>query len=65
MIRYVGQARWGYYLDGEGQRVHFTTPATDIDSRRKGSAVLMRAAVLLVVIAGAGYRKTSWRLPGW
>ena len=61
-IRYVVQARWGYYLDGEGQRVHFTTQATGIDSRRKVSAVLMRAAVLLVVIAGAGYRKTSWLL---
>ena len=61
-IRYVVQARQGYYLDGQGQRVHFTTQATGIDSRRKVSAVLMRAAVLLVVIAGAGYRKTSWLL---
>ena len=61
-IRYVVQARWGYYLDRQGQRVHFTTQATGIDSRRKVSAVLMRAAVLLVVIAGAGYRKTSWLL---
>jgi len=61
-IRYVVRARKGYYLDGQGQRVHFTTRATGIDSRRKVSAVLMRAAVLLVVIAGAGYRKTSWLL---
>jgi len=61
-IRYVVRARKGYYLDGQGERVHFTTQATGIDSRRKVSAVLMRAAVLLVVIAGAGYRKTSWLL---
>ena len=61
-IRYVVQARQGYYLDGQRQRVHFTTQATGIDPRRKVSAVLMRAAVLLVVIAGAGYRKTSWLL---
>ena len=56
------QARQGYYLDGQRPRVHFTTQATGIDPRRKVSAVLMRAAVLLVVIAGAGYRKTSWLL---
>ena len=61
-IRYVVQARQGYYLKGPGERVHFTTQATGIDPRRKVSAVLMRAAVLLVVIAGAGYRKTSWLL---
>ena len=34
-IRYVVQARQGYYLDGQGQRVHFTTQATGIDPRRK------------------------------
>ena len=61
-IRYVVQARQGYYLDGQGQRVHFTTQASGIDSRRKVSAVLMRAAVLLVVIAGAGYHKSAWLL---
>ena len=64
-IRYVVQARQGYYLDGQRPRVHFTTQATGIDPRRKVSAVLMRAAVLLVVIAGAGYRKTSWLLDQW
>jgi len=62
-IRYVVQARSGYYLDGQGQRVHFTTQATGIDSRRKVSAVLMRAAVLLVVMTGAGYQATT-RVPG-
>ena len=41
-IRYVVQARQGYYLDGQRQRVHFTTQATGIDPRRKVSAVLMR-----------------------
>ena len=38
-IRYVVQARWGYYLNGQGQRVHFTTQATGLDSQRKVSLV--------------------------
>mgnify|MGYP001558540879 CR=1 FL=1 len=61
-IRYRVKARKGYYLDGQGQRVHFTTQARGLDSRRKVSWVLMRAAVLLVVIAGAGFRKSAWLL---
>lgn len=61
-IRYRVLSRDGYYLDGQGQRVHFTTAATGLDSHRKVSRVLMRAAVMLVVIAGAGVRKTSWLL---
>ncbi|MEK7817317.1 MAG: hypothetical protein AAB281_03600 [Actinomycetota bacterium] len=61
-IRYRVKARQGYYLDEQGHRVHFTTQVTGLDSRRKVSAVSMRAAVLLVVIAGAGFRKTAWLL---
>lgn len=61
-IRYRVRARQGYYLDAQGQRVHFTTQVTGLDSRRKVSKVLMRAAVLLVVIAGAGFRKSAWLL---
>jgi hypothetical protein len=61
-ICYRVLVREGYYLDAEGQRVHFTTAATGIDARRKVSAVLMRAAVLLLVIAGMGYRRVAWLL---
>ena len=61
-IRYRVLVRDGYYLDGQGQRVHFTTQARGLDSRRKVSVVLMRAAMMLVVVAGAGFRKTSWLL---
>jgi hypothetical protein len=61
-IRYRVLTREGYYLDETGNRVHFTTQATGIDSRRQVSAVLMRAAVLLIVIAGVGYRRAAWLL---
>jgi len=61
-IRYRVLTRDGYYLDPEGSRVHFTTWAHGIDSRRQVSWVLMRAAVLLVVMAGVGYRKAAWLL---
>ena len=61
-IGYRVLSRDGYYVDGQGQRVHFTTQASGLDSRRKVSAVLMRAAVMLVVIGGAGVRKTAWLL---
>lgn len=61
-IRYRILTRDGYYLDGDGGRVHFTTQADGIDSHRLVSRVLMRAAMLLVVIAGAGYRRACWLL---
>ena len=61
-IRYRVRTRDGYYLDANGERVHVTTSATGIDSRRAASLVLMRAAVLLVVVAGVGYRRASWLL---
>lgn len=61
-IGYRILVREGYYLNSEGQRVHFTTQATGVDARRKVSAVLMRAAVLLLVIAGMGYRRVAWLL---
>jgi len=60
-LRYRLLTRDGYYLK-EGQRVHFTTWAKGIDVRREVSEVLMRAAVLLVVIAGVGYRRAAWLL---
>ena len=61
-IRYRILTRDGYYLAEGGQRVHFTTQANGIDSHRLVSRVLMRAAVLLVVIAGVGYRRACWLL---
>jgi hypothetical protein len=60
-IRYRLLTRDGYYLK-DGQRVHFTTTAKGLDTSRAASEVLMRAAVLLVVIAGVGYRRAAWLL---
>lgn len=61
-LRYRLHTRDGSYLDKKGERVHFTTSATGVDSRRAASIVLMRAAVLLVVVAGVGYRRAAWLL---
>jgi hypothetical protein len=60
-IRYRVLRRDGYYLK-DGERVHFTTWANGVDARRSASEVLMRAAVLLFVVAGIGYRRVSWLL---
>ncbi len=60
-IRYRVLSRDGYYVK-DGQRVHFTTAAKGVDARRAASEVLMRAAVLLVVVAGVGYRRAAWLL---
>lgn len=60
-IRYRVLSRDGYYVK-DGQRIHFTTAAKGIDARRAASEVLMRAAVLLVVVAGVGYRRAAWLL---
>lgn len=61
-IRYRVLAREGYYLDEEGKRVYFSTQTSGVDSRRGVSEVLMRAAVVLLVIAGMGYRRVEWLL---
>ena len=50
-IRYRVITRDGYYLQ-KSQRVHFTTSARGLDAHRGVSEVVMRAAALLVVIAG-------------
>ncbi len=52
--------REGYYIDYNGNRAYFTTNANGIDANRHVSRVLMRAAILLLVIAGMGYRRVSW-----
>jgi transposase len=61
-VKYRVLSRDGYYLDKEGRRVNFTTQAQGLDARRGVSEVLMRAAVLLVVVAGIGYRRVAWLL---
>src|SRR5918992_1938788 len=63
-IRYRVLAREGYYLDEEGKRVYFSTQTSGVDSRRGVSEVLMRAAVVLLVIAGMGYRRGWWVVGG-
>lgn len=54
--------RQGYYYDEQGEVVHFTTKAYGIDSKRHVSEVLMRASMLLLVMAGMGYRRVAWIL---
>ena len=61
-IRYRVLTREGYYGDRQRERGHFTTWANGIDSHRRVSVVLMRAAVLVGVIAGVGYRRAAWWL---
>jgi len=61
-IRYRVITREGYYINQNGERVYFTSGANGIDARRHVSKVLMRAAVLLLVIAGMGYRRVAWHL---
>lgn len=61
-IKYRVITREGYYHDDNGETQYFTTKAYGIDSHRHVSEVLMRAAVLLLVVAGMGYRRVSWLL---
>jgi hypothetical protein len=58
-IRYRVLTRDGYYVQ-DGHRVHFTTQANGLNARCGVSDVLMRAAVLLFVVAGIGYRRVAW-----
>lgn len=60
-IHYRVLTRDGYYKKA-GTRVHFTTFARGLDSNRSASDTLMRAAALLFVVAGIGYRKAAWLL---
>lgn len=60
-IRYRVLTRDGFYIK-DGERVHFTTGAKGLDAKRSASEVRMRAAVLLFVVAGIGYRRVSWLL---
>jgi len=60
-IQYHVLTRDGYYKK-DGQRVHFTTFVRGLDSNRGASETLMRAAALLFVVAGIGYRKAAWLL---
>jgi hypothetical protein len=48
------------YTDSNGKRIYFTTSANGIDPNRHVSKVLMRAAIMLLVIGGIGYRRVAW-----
>ena len=61
-MRYRIFVREGYYFDNKDQRKHFVTGVNGVDGKRKVSTVLMRAAVLLLVMGGVGYRLASWLL---
>lgn len=54
--------REGYYFDKNNKQNHFVTSVNGIDGKRKVSKVLIRAAVLLLVMGGVGYRLASWLL---
>jgi len=47
-------------MDQNDKRVYFTTSANGIDPKRHVSKVLMRAAIMLLVIADVGYRRVVW-----
>jgi hypothetical protein len=47
-------------MDSYGNRIYFTTTANGIDPKRHVSKVLRRAAMLLLVIGGIGYRRVAW-----
>lgn len=59
-IKYRIITRCGFYYDENGEVIHFTTKAYGIDARRHVSEVLMRAAILLLVVGGIGYRQVSF-----
>ena len=61
-MRYRIFVREGYYFDKNNERKHFVTSANGIDGKRQVSTVLIRAAVLLLVMGGVGYRLASWLL---
>lgn len=59
-IRYRVITREGDSKDSNGNRDDDTTSASVIDPLQNVSQVLMRAAILLLVIAGMGYRRVAW-----
>lgn len=52
----------GWYVNEYGQRCWFTPELEGISLRRGVSWVVMRAAVLLAIIAGIGVRRAAWLL---
>jgi hypothetical protein len=61
-IRYEVITGEGWYVDAQGQRQYFTPEVTGVNLHRKVSDVVMRAGVLLSIIAGVGCRRAAWLL---
>lgn len=61
-IRYEVITGEGWYLDEQGQRQYFTPEVQGVSLHRKVSDVVMRAGVLLSILAGVGCRRAAWLL---
>lgn len=51
-----------WYLDKEGNRVHYSPPIVGLDPYAKVSDAIKRTAVILIVIGAIGYRRAAWLL---
>jgi len=61
-IRYEVTTGEGWYLDENGTRHYFTPTVKGLNLHRGVSDVVMRAGVLLSIIAGVGCRRAAWLL---
>ena len=61
-MRYHVTTADAWYLDQEGNRVHYSPPILGLDPFAKVSDAVKRAAVLLTVIGAIGYRRVAWLL---
>jgi len=61
-IRYRVVTSDAWYSGPDGLRVHYSPPIYGLDPRAKVSEAVKRAAVLLIVIAAIGFRRTAWLL---
>lgn len=61
-IRYHVTTAEAWYLDKEGNRVHYSPPVLGLDPYAKVSEAVKRTAVILTVIGAIGYRRVEWLL---
>jgi hypothetical protein len=61
-IRYEVTTADAWYLDREGNRVHYSPPLLGLDPHALVSDAVKRSAVILIVIGAIGYRRASWIL---
>jgi hypothetical protein len=61
-IRYEVTTGEGWYVDEQGHRQYFTPEVKGLNLHKGVSDVVMRAGVLLSIIAGVGCRRTVWLL---